>query len=179
METFSALIASVRGIHRSPMNSPHKGQWRGALMFPLICAQIKGWVSNRKAGDLRRHHAHYNVIVMVLLCCIQFDDVFRESLHLQRESRYCDGSLMSPTCIFECVDLNEDTIPSSCELIVKPICCHVVTAVELWLSEKNIDGPWGNFIWSTTEDGPQLRFLMDAEILFDMGASLDFGLNRL
>ena len=23
----------VRGIHRSPMNSPHKGQWRGALMF--------------------------------------------------------------------------------------------------------------------------------------------------
>ena len=23
----------VRGIHRSPVNSPHKGQWRGALMF--------------------------------------------------------------------------------------------------------------------------------------------------
>ena len=27
----------VRGIHRSPVNSPHKGQWRGALMFSLIC----------------------------------------------------------------------------------------------------------------------------------------------
>ena len=25
----------VRGIHRSPVNSPHKGQWRGALMFFL------------------------------------------------------------------------------------------------------------------------------------------------
>ena len=25
----------VRGIHRSPVNSPHKGQWRGALMFSL------------------------------------------------------------------------------------------------------------------------------------------------
>ena len=23
----------VRGIYRSPVNSPHKGQWRGALMF--------------------------------------------------------------------------------------------------------------------------------------------------
>ena len=23
----------VRGIHRSPVNSPHKGQWRGAVMF--------------------------------------------------------------------------------------------------------------------------------------------------
>ena len=26
----------VRGIHRSPVNSPHKGQWRGVLMFVLI-----------------------------------------------------------------------------------------------------------------------------------------------
>ena len=28
----------VRGIHRYPVNSLHKGQWRGALMFSLICA---------------------------------------------------------------------------------------------------------------------------------------------
>ena len=28
----------VRGIHRSPADSPNKGQWRGALMFSLICA---------------------------------------------------------------------------------------------------------------------------------------------
>ena len=34
----------VRGIHRSPVNSPHKGQWRGALMFSLICVWIKDWV---------------------------------------------------------------------------------------------------------------------------------------
>ena len=27
----------VRWIHRPPVNSPHKGQWRGALMFSLIC----------------------------------------------------------------------------------------------------------------------------------------------
>ena len=31
----------VRGIHRSPVNSPHKGQWRGALIFSLICAWTK------------------------------------------------------------------------------------------------------------------------------------------
>ena len=54
----------VRGIHRSPMNSPHKGQWRGALMFSLICVWINGWVSNREAGDLRRHRAHYDVTVI-------------------------------------------------------------------------------------------------------------------
>ena len=54
----------VRGIHRSPVNSPHKGQWRGALMFSLICVWIIGWVNNHGAGDLRRYRAHYDVIVM-------------------------------------------------------------------------------------------------------------------
>ena len=54
----------VRGIHRSPLNSPHKGQWRGDLMFILICARINGWVNNGEAGDLRRYRAHYDVIVM-------------------------------------------------------------------------------------------------------------------
>ena len=54
----------VRGIHRSPANSPHKGQWRGALMFSLICAWMNRWVKNREAGDLRRHRAHYDVTAM-------------------------------------------------------------------------------------------------------------------
>ena len=58
----------VRGIHRSPVNSPHKGQWRGALMLSLICTRINGWVNNREAGDLRRHRAHYDVTVMVVIC---------------------------------------------------------------------------------------------------------------
>ena len=54
----------VRGIHRSPVISPHKGQWRGALIFSLICVWINGWVKNRKAGVLGRYRAHYDVIVM-------------------------------------------------------------------------------------------------------------------
>ena len=40
----------VRGIHRWPVNSLHKGQWHGYLMFSLICAWINGWVNNREAG---------------------------------------------------------------------------------------------------------------------------------
>ena len=54
----------VREIHRSPVNFPHKGQWRGALMFTLICTRKNGWVNNGEAGDLRRYLAHYDVIVM-------------------------------------------------------------------------------------------------------------------
>ena len=65
METFSALLAICAGNSPVPVNSPHKGQWRGALMFSLICTSIKGWVNNREAGELRRHSAHYDVIVML------------------------------------------------------------------------------------------------------------------
>ena len=46
------------------VNSPHKGQWRGAFMFSFICAWTNGWENNRDAGDLRRHHAQYGVAVM-------------------------------------------------------------------------------------------------------------------
>ena len=61
----------VRGIHRSPVNSPHKGQWRGALMYSLICVWINDWVNNREAGDLRPNRAHYDVTVMDLWCFLQ------------------------------------------------------------------------------------------------------------
>ena len=58
----------VRGIHRSPVNSRHNGQWRGALMFSLTCVGINGWVNNHTAGNLRRHRAQYDVILM----CFKF-----------------------------------------------------------------------------------------------------------
>ena len=85
METFSALLAFVWGIHRSPVNSPHKGQWRRALMFSLICTWINCWVNNREAGDLRGHCDHYDVIVMV-------------TLH-ERHGVPCHNFIMSHPCI--------------------------------------------------------------------------------
>ena len=56
----------VWGIHRSPANSPHKGQWHGALTFLWSVPWINGCVNNREAGVLTRDHAHYDVIVMTL-----------------------------------------------------------------------------------------------------------------
>ena len=55
----------MRGIHWSPVNSPHRGQWRRPLMFSLICAWTNGWVNNRYTGDLRRHRDHYDVIAII------------------------------------------------------------------------------------------------------------------
>ena len=43
-----------------PVNSPHKGERRGAL----ICAWMNGRVNIREVGDLRRHRTHYDVTVM-------------------------------------------------------------------------------------------------------------------
>ena len=66
METFPRYWPFVRGIHRSPVNSPHKDQWLGALMFSLICAWINSWVNNPDAGDLRRHRIHYGAVVILM-----------------------------------------------------------------------------------------------------------------
>ena len=57
----------VQGIHQWPVNSPYKGQWRGALMFSLICAWTNSWVNNHDACDLRCHHTHYDVTVMGII----------------------------------------------------------------------------------------------------------------
>ena len=63
-KSFPRYWPFTRGINRSPVNSLHKGQWRGALMFSLICAGINGWVNSREAGDLERHRAHRDVTIM-------------------------------------------------------------------------------------------------------------------
>ena len=64
METFSALLTFCAG--NSPVTGefPHKGQWRGALMFSLICAWSKSWANNGDASDLRRHRAHCDTIAI-------------------------------------------------------------------------------------------------------------------
>ena len=81
----------VRGKHRSPVNSPHKGQWRGALMLSLICDWINGWVNNREAGNLRHHRAHYDVIVMKTWLVAYIVIVIRQcSLNINATTRNWD-----------------------------------------------------------------------------------------
>ena len=92
METFLRYWPFVRGNHRSPVNSPHKGQWRGALIFSLICVWINGWVNNREAGDLRRYRAHYDVSVMV-------------PQNLCQNRKYC-SSITSSVFMNVCIPIN-------------------------------------------------------------------------
>ena len=46
-----------------------------AELWSLISAWITGWVNNGKAGDLRRHRAHYYVTLMSPLCLLSCWDI--------------------------------------------------------------------------------------------------------
>ena len=63
---FSRYWPFLRRIHQSPVDCPHKGQWRGAMIVSLICALKNNWANNRDAGDLRHRRAHYDVTVISL-----------------------------------------------------------------------------------------------------------------
>ena len=124
METFQRYLPFVRGIHRSPVNSPHKGQWGRALMFSLICAWINDWVNNGEAGDLRCYRAHYVVTVIDDTC---FGHSFEGQVEchcitwwsaIQHMTRFCVSCLNTlrptqngrhfPDDIFESIFLNEN-----------------------------------------------------------------------
>ena len=72
MEALLCHWPFVRGIHRWPVDSPHKCQWRGALLFSMMCAWTNGWANNRDAGDLGCHIAHCDVTVMSSYCSNTF-----------------------------------------------------------------------------------------------------------
>ena len=66
------MTSSTRNIFRVigprlPVDSPHKVQSRGALMFSLICARTNGWANNRHVGHFRRHRTHYDLNIKFFL----------------------------------------------------------------------------------------------------------------
>ena len=109
----------ARGIHRSPVNSPHKGQWRGALVFPLISAWINDWANNREASDLRRPMGHYNVSVMW---------AFASTLHLFHDAQQCMAYTDWAKCISLRLMLTQTPEPIFCILLkVNSGCAQPIT----------------------------------------------------
>ena len=102
---FPRYLPFVRGIHRPAVNSPHNGQWRGALMFSLICVWINGWVNNLEAGDLRRNRAHYDVIVMFFSVAMFFDCAGRFVVLLNALGPRQNGCHFADD-FFKCIFLN-------------------------------------------------------------------------
>ena len=95
MEIFSALLALCA--RKSPVTCdfPSQRPVKRSFDVSLIWAWMHGRVNNREAGDLRRHRAHYDVIVMCAVCntilfckgvCLPLDT------HLQKNDRLSLGS---------------------------------------------------------------------------------------
>ena len=83
METFSALLAICAG-------NPHtKASDAELWCFFFICVWINDWVNNREAGDLRRHHCHYDVMVMGKPASIV--DVYMLNVHTVYPKKYAHG----------------------------------------------------------------------------------------
>ena len=65
METFSALLAICAGNLPVPGEFPAQRPVTRSFDIFFDLRLINGWVNNRKAGDLRRYRAHYDVMVMI------------------------------------------------------------------------------------------------------------------
>ena len=109
----------VRGIHRSPVNSHHKGQWRGTLMFSLISVRINVWVNNGEAGDLRHNRAHCDVIVMKRICQMEYISSIIDTIRalpyfvvVSNTLRPRQDGRQFPDDIFKRIFLNENVIIS-------------------------------------------------------------------
>ena len=67
-------------------NSPVTGEFPAqrpvmrSFDVSLICAWVNGWVTSREAGDLRRHRAHYDVIVLWTKSAKRFVDQERHHI---------------------------------------------------------------------------------------------------
>ena len=115
----------VGGIHRSPVNSPHKGQRRGALVFSLTWVRNNSWINNGDAGDLRCHRAHYDVIVMFkwrkFLQTFPFQCIHNRKLHdgfllgYLSDVTWASRRFKSPTldCLFKSL-LRIWSVPTRC-----------------------------------------------------------------
>ena len=117
----------VRGIHRSPVNSPHIGHWRGASMFSLICVWINDWVNNGKAGDLKRYRAHYCVIVMVAMTTPGWPMIWRAryfQLWLSFHRHICRTNVMN-------IIFRRNLIDAPFKML-----CQVITSVSIHIHKR-------------------------------------------
>ena len=160
METFPRYWPFVRAIHRSPVNSPHKGQWRGALVFSFICARINGWVNNRKAGDLRRHRGHYDVNVM---CCANY--IYQSDVTFKRWPS--DSPHKGPTMLMVIVYPKK----SSCNN-------EILSDFYYWLQCTHArcqDTSWTNVVNWTIANKLQLNFNQNVYIFIQVNAFENVG----
>ena len=118
IETLSALLGLCAGNSSVTGEFHSHSQWRWALMFSLICTWINGWANNREVGDLRRHRAHYDVIVM---SWILYESIEYKSALIQVMTHKQQEIIQVP--LRHKVSLRADTFPKV--IVTRCICCNL------------------------------------------------------
>ena len=145
MENFPCYWPFVRGIHRSPVNSPQKGQWCRALMYFLICVWINGWVNNHEAGNLRRYHAHCDIIVMTFWPHMVSDILV--NINSGNERIYLLSSIKSYIKHLNLVsNSNVSLYTDACSMFFAVCCCLSITTEDTH-SSKCIKKCWSYCFW--------------------------------
>ena len=97
---FARNWSFVWWIPRSPVNSPHRRQWRGALVFSLIFARTNSWANNGDAGDLlKTPWASWQIRKITGCACAgNAGNVFLRH-RLQRKPLVSDPDMHHGTCV--------------------------------------------------------------------------------
>ena len=84
---FSRYWPFLRGIHRSPVNSPHKGQWHGPLRFSLVCAWTNSNFLNYTYTTQRANTYTYICVCTYLVLASQTKTFWRNSVMIYLKIR--------------------------------------------------------------------------------------------
>ena len=129
------ITSSNRNIFRA--TGPLRGEFTGhrwiprtkaseALMFSLIYARISPWVNNRESSNLRRHRAHYDVIVMNNMKTthtVLYFFVFIVVLVVLDSSGF-RVTLVTLVKSYESPNVNETTLTNVYSHPMNPLLCH-------------------------------------------------------
>ena len=99
----------VRDMHRSQVDSLHKGQWRGTLLFSLICAWRRWWLETPSRSLWR----HCNLI----------------KTWCEPRELFCSLKVPIKICLYNLCSLSHDSSRRSCNQ-VRFACCVILSS--LW-----------------------------------------------
>ena len=122
--------------HRSPVNSPHKGQWRGALMFSLICAckrlskQPLAWWFETPSRPLWRHYNGLINLYLLLLWRPSSVGVGVCGLHVSLNTiAHANYKLIFKTKLLQIYSQIAILMPPECDRVTTKVVCVLMSHV--------------------------------------------------
>ena len=112
MDTRSVYWPFLRIIHRTPVDYPHKCQWRGALMFSLICVNKRlNKQSERRWFEMPLHSlwCHCNVLSLWWDGLAQRKDSWNPGFAISL-GQFNSNVILSKSCVLYCMLIRTECV---------------------------------------------------------------------